>query len=88
MMRRQQFQHASVLAIRKILKEKSTDGKSIDIYCQDPAYIEGDIVLLARHGMTVVKDGRGHQVGWTLIDDNTLVFDINTVFRLYALMGE
>jgi hypothetical protein len=38
--------------------------------------------------MTVVKDGAGQQVGWTLIDDSTLIFDGMAKFPLYALISE
>lgn len=70
---RTQIQHAALLAIRDAGKEEHKD--SCDIYLQDPQYLKIDEKVCAQFGMTVVNGDIGHQMGYLLIDEDTLVVD-------------
>lgn len=72
-------QHAALLSIRDNWV-KLNDGKSKDdfeIYLQDPLYNKNDLEVAKRHGMTIVCGDLCHQMGWVLIDDRTLVVDLD-----------
>lgn len=72
-----QKQHAALLAIRDTWKEEHKDAKgSFDIYLADPDYWEVDEKAAAHFGMTVVNGDIGHQMGYLLIDESTLVVDL------------
>jgi hypothetical protein len=81
-----QTQHAALLAIRDVWKEKH-EG-SFEIYLQDPQYWKIDEEVAAQFGMTVVNGDIGHQMGYLLIDQFTLVVDLVSVFFLAPLIFE
>lgn len=70
--RRMVTQHAAALTIRKALQEKR--GK-IELIAQEPDYDEDTVRILEKEGFEIVK-GLG-ALGFTRVDDNTLVFSID-----------
>jgi hypothetical protein len=74
-----QKRHAALLAIRDTWKEEHKGaGGSFDIYLSDPSYWDIDEVVAAKFGMTVVNGDIGHQMGYLLIDECTLVVDLES----------
>jgi hypothetical protein len=83
---RVQTQHAALLAIRDAWMEKH-EG-SFEIYLQDPQYLKIDEEVAAQFGMTVVNGDIGHQMGYLLIDQFTLVVDLISMFFVAPLIFE
>ncbi|KAJ8068088.1 hypothetical protein OCU04_003662 [Sclerotinia nivalis] len=73
-------QHAALLSIRDnwIDSNKGRTKDDFKIYLQDPLYNKNDLEVAKRHGMTIVCGDMSHQMGWILIDCNTLVVDLDT----------
>jgi hypothetical protein len=87
-------QHAALLVIRKIIeskldiKSKSGQRSQIPIFVQDPCHLENDVTILEKHDITVVKCTVGHMLGFTEIDDTTLVVDFACTFPTLSLIFE
>lgn len=83
------IQHAFLLAIRDTWKEEHKGAKgSFDIYLSDPLYREIDEEVAAKFGMTVVNGDIGHQIGYLLIDEFTLVVDLVSCLSIAPLVFE
>ncbi|PMD11942.1 hypothetical protein NA56DRAFT_541435, partial [Hyaloscypha hepaticicola] len=82
-------QHAFLLAIRDTWKEEHKDAKgSFDIYLSDPLAMEIDEEVTAKFDMTVVNGDIGHQMGFLLIDEFTLVVDLVSCLSMIPLVFE
>ncbi|EPE35391.1 hypothetical protein GLAREA_11090 [Glarea lozoyensis ATCC 20868] len=81
-------QHAALIEIKNILESKLGKGCKIKTFAQDPCYKENDVRILKKYDITVVKCTIGHTIGFTEIDDTTLVIDFHCVFPLYAVIFE
>jgi hypothetical protein len=79
------IQHTAVVVIRDLLQAKL--GSKLPVYLQDPLYVEAEVELAKKYGMTIVKYGPGHQVGWNKIDKNTLVIGLGLSFP-FAFIDE
>ncbi|KAE9371245.1 hypothetical protein N431DRAFT_467435 [Stipitochalara longipes BDJ] len=80
-------QHAALLVIRDVLLTENTAvEKKIEIFLQGPSYTRLDYDVLKEYGMIVVDGSIGCQMGFTLIDKETLIVDFNIppfVFPLF-----
>ncbi|KAL2858603.1 hypothetical protein BJY01DRAFT_201399 [Aspergillus pseudoustus] len=66
------FQHAFLVSLQRLLqKQKDTsDQQRITCSVQDPAYTDGDRVVLATYGISILDDPEGFLV----VNDESLVF--------------
>ena len=84
-----QTQHAALLAIRDTWKEEHKGAKdSFDIYLCDPDNWEVDVKAAAHFDMTVVNGDIGHQMGYVLVDEFTLVVDFVACLTVVPLVFE
>jgi hypothetical protein len=83
---RVQVQHAALLAIRDVWKEKHKG--SFEIYLQDPQYLKIDEEVAHKFGMTVVNGDIGHQMSYLLVDADTLVVDLMSSGSVVPLIFE
>lgn len=71
---RMHVQHAALLIFREVWHE--THKGHLLIFLQDPHYLAADVKIAEHYEMTIVNCSVGHQLGWSLVDDETFVVDL------------
>lgn len=81
---RPSFQHALILSLRDILRDKLGASDKIDCYAQDPAYTASDKTVLEGSGINILENPEG----FLEVDDSSVVFSCSPNVPVKQIVSE